>query len=151
MVLQTYIQDWAARLARLRQAAAEQPEGPAWLWAIRIRILKFMLSRYADAPTERARGTRAEVEREEAVPTPAARPSGAPPIVRITTEEGPSLHRPAPVPFAGVDAPPKLREAFSPVLEKLNAINTDLRVALGHDPTPDIAWQWWRDAYGVRR
>ena len=46
MVISTFGQYWAQRLAQLKRAVAERPEGPTWFWAMRIGILEFLISRY---------------------------------------------------------------------------------------------------------
>jgi hypothetical protein len=61
--------EWALRRVQLRRLASEDVAGPGWIYAIRVRILSFLLARYGETPVERPRPS----ERRRARPEPPPR------------------------------------------------------------------------------
>ena len=110
-----------------------QPQGPVWLWKIRIRILNYLVSRYGDQ-----RAPQAE---------PAGDDAGT-----DTAGGGDTLAGPGPLSLlwnAGVTHPPRPLSAIRPVLEDLQTLNDQRYEAMS--PTPEVAWTWWRSQWCVSR
>ena len=50
MKLGRFMAEWRARLLHWQARAADPDSGQVWLASIRVRILQFLISRYADQP-----------------------------------------------------------------------------------------------------
>jgi hypothetical protein len=135
MVLRLPIHEWAARLAELRRREQEVREDRAWLLEIRIRILRYLLSRYGEGETnaEAPGPTRRALAAPRTAPDPYAHEWDGEPAGRATV-----------YPFRGVEYPPRPREEIAPILGDLARRNLVSRIARGADPGPDEAWSWWR-------
>lgn len=110
MVIHGIFEEWNARLLALRALIETEPAGPVWLWRIQIRILEYLVARYAGrgllvAPrTAPARSTRPLAW--PAVPHPPRDIGSLAPLlldlVQINDERR-----------AGEPAPPDLEEAWN--------------------------------------
>ena len=127
MVVPGLARDWSIRLDHLVRVAQSDPPGSAWLCRIRIRVLRFMISRYgASAPATEAGG-----------------------FPDAGIDELPERHPRPPadvlsvMPPIGVAHPPKLRSEIAPVLKDLREINDQRRCVEGDCPEPDVIWEWW--------
>lgn len=132
MVIAEGTRDWSIRLAGLRSLIHTEPQGPVWLWMIRIRILNYLVSRYGDQPA------------------PQAEPAGDDEDTD-TAGGGDTLPDPglvAILPDAGITHPPRPLSSIRPVLEDLRTLN-DQRYEVIRPP-PEVAWMWWRSTWCLR-
>ncbi len=98
--------EWRLRLRWLRELPSEEPGGSGWLISIRIRILNFLVARYAE---------------------PGAQPdevggAGAAPPTRRAGEPLGKWRKVFPTPDP-VDAPPKDRSQIGPLLAEVHRVN----------------------------
>jgi hypothetical protein len=81
-MLARLVHEWRQRLTRLRRAASDPDQPAPWLCAIRVRILTFLIGRYA-----------ARVPHEGPAPPPPSRPGPRPiwppPFDAIIRADGP--------------------------------------------------------------
>jgi hypothetical protein len=127
--------EWSSRLAHLTGLVEAGARGPAWLWRIRIRILRYLLARYGE-PGEAA-APELEAGRRDAGDTAFPGPAEPPPPVVIGTLRPP----------VGVEHPPKPGAVITPILKDIHDVNVDLRIARWQDPPPDQVWTWWRSQW----
>ena len=134
---------WSARLEKLQAIREQHPEGPTWLWNMRIRILTFLVSRYA---TRAADELRHEAAQPESVDVDAAndfdptdQSEWSLPIVRYFRSPNLGEH------------PPRTRETLSAVLDKISDENDSSRSLTGRRPPLDSVWTWWRETYAASR
>ncbi len=132
MVIAERTRDWFFRLADLRSLIRTQPQGPVWLWMIRIRILNYLVSRYGDQPAPQAEPAAGDAEPYAA--------SG-----------GDTLPGPGSLSLlwnAGIAHPPRPLSAIRPVLEDLRTLNDQRYEVMS--PSPEVAWMWWRSTWCLR-
>ncbi len=132
MVIAEGTRDWSIRLAGLRSLIRAQPQGPVWLWMIRIRILNYLVSRYGDQPVPQAEPAAGDAETDAA--------SG-----------GDTLPGPGPLSLlwnAGITHPPRPLSSLRPTLEDLQTINDERREVMS--PPPEVTWTWWRSTWCLR-
>ena len=153
MVLQTINETLSLRLARLRRHVSAHPDGPTWLWEMRIRILEYLVSRYEREPSA-ARSRRDVNDARER-----DRIADALGFAMLDTVEEDLSERTlamsarlSSVAMGIVDAerPLRARVDFSPKLESLSERNEESRFASGINPPVDAVWEWWRDTCCVR-
>jgi hypothetical protein len=137
MVIPTLGGGWAARLERLRRLAVDQPDGPTWLWAIRIRILEFLVDRYSDPGLS-------ALEDSAATPPLKSAPEHGKHIRPVFAEdEAPVRWARSAMPVRA-EHPPKAKDIIAPLLEQIERVNDEHRNL--HRPAPpcDAVWEWWR-------
>lgn len=131
MVINTQLEEWCSRLFELHRLTQQEPEGSTWLLRIRIKILTYLVRRYADEPIAK---TPAADERTLRAGTLASRP----PVTM--------LDRPPPE----VQHPPRSAQIVRPVLEEIHTLNDERRVSEGFYPEPAVLWEWWRQTQCAR-
>jgi hypothetical protein len=145
MVISTFNENWNQRLARLQRQIAEQPDGPVWLWSIRVRILQFIAARHGP-----------DVRLEES-PSDSNTSLG----LRAWTREidgaqdeaedmvGPALpwHLNSAAVFSTAAIPPRCSSAMNPALANLQHINDSNRMRIDRGAQMQDVWLWWRDQW----
>ncbi len=128
--------DWQLRLAGLKRLVADDPQGPIWLWQIRIRILTYLVSRYAETPST-ALGRKRETAESQACTESVEMLPPVPPTTLL--------------PPVGVEHPPKPAAVIAKVLVEIHELHQQRRIDQWINPAPDVVWQWWRSAWCLRR
>ncbi len=132
MVIAEGSRDWSIRLAGLRALIHTEPQGPVWLWKIRIRILGYLVSRYGDQPAPPADPVSGEAETDAA-------------------GGGDTLPGPGPLSLlwnAGITHPPRPLSEIRLVVEDLRTLNDERREV--ESPPPEVTWMWWRSTWCLR-
>jgi hypothetical protein len=142
MVISTFKEGWEERLARLRRCIAERPDGPVWLWTIRIRILEFVSARHQKEVEPPAAGLR-----DLSVPGAVGTLDEADRSVEDTL--GPAMPWHA-APLAISAFPPRMRHMINPVLERLQNVNDANRTRLDRGAPLQDVWLWWREEWCCR-
>ena len=139
MVISGFSEGLEQRIAHLRRCLVEQPDGPVWLWTIRLRILEFIAARY---PRDQSIETSARrVEFRQLADNQAQELSD--------DTLGPALPwHAAPLPVS--EHPPKTRGLLNPALERLQRVNDANRIRLDRQALPQDVWLWWREAWCCR-
>ncbi len=130
MVINTRLGEWCSRLFELHRLTQQEPESSTWLWRIRIKILTYLVARYADEPVAK---TPAADERTRLADTVPSRP--------LTM-----LDRPLPE----EQHPPRSALIVRPVLDEIHTLNDERRIAEGFYPEPAVLWEWWRQTQCAR-
>ena len=126
MVINTRLQEWYSRLFELHRLTQQEPEGSTWLWRIRIKILKYLVTRYAD-----------ESIADESIPQ----------TDTVSSTSTTLLDRPLPE----EQHPPQSCQVVRPVLDELQVLNNQRRNDEGFYPEPAILWEWWRETQCTRK
>ncbi len=124
MVITTRIQDWFLRRAELLRLIDEDPGESVWLCHIRIKILNYLLSRYADLP-EVNDSTISDKKSEQPAQYDAQIDSGQQ--------------------FADLEHPPKCSMLMKPMLSEIHSVNVHVQSLQGLCPDSEVVWQWWRE------
>ena len=130
MVISTRLGEWRSRLLELHRLTQQEPEGPTWLWRIRIKILTYLVARYADESAAKTPRAKAAARRIASTPTDSVR----------------DLDRPLPE----TENPPRSRQVVRPVLDELQVLNNERRNDEGFYPEPAVLWEWWRKTWCIR-
>ena len=130
MVINTQLEEWCSRLFELHRLTQQEPQGPTWLWRIRIKILKYLVTRYADEPIAKTPFADERTRRADTV--------SSPPLTM--------LNRPLPE----VRHPPRSAQIVRPVLDEIHTLNDERRVSEGFYPEPAVLWEWWRQTQCAR-
>lgn len=130
MVINTRLGEWCSRLFELRRLTQQEPEGPKWLWRIRIKILNFLVARYSDEPIAKTPIADEGTRRRDTV--------SSPPLT--------ILDRPLPE----EQHPPRSAQIVRPVLDEIHTLNDERRNAEGFYPEPAVLWEWWRQTQCAR-
>lgn len=153
MVISTFHEDWQERLARLKRCVADQPDGPVWLWTIRIRTLEFIASRHGESERHGKPPAVSTAPRAEEV----WKRGGA---IAADAMDSPSDDTLGPAllwhlfPIVGsptTECPPRSRDAMNPVLASLQQINDANRMRLDRSAPLQDVWLWWREEWCCRR
>ncbi len=131
MVINTRLQEWCSRLIELHRLTEQEPQGPTWLWRIRIKILKYLVTRYADESIAKTPAADEQTRRTESV------------FSASTT----LLDRPLPE----EQHPPQSCQVVRPVLDELQVLNNQRRNDEGFYPEPAVFWEWWRETQCTRK
>ncbi len=131
MVINTRLQEWCSRLLELHRLTQQEPEGPTWLWRIRIKILKYLVTRYADE----------SIAKTPAVDEPTRRTDS------VSSAATTLLDRPLPE----EQHPPQSGYVVRPVLDELQILNNQRRNDEGFYPEPAVFWEWWRETQCTRK
>ena len=131
MVISTRLEEWCSRLFELHRLTQQEPEGPTWLWRIRIKILTYLVARYADESVAKTPRAKAAARRIASTPTDMVR----------------DLDRPLPNPRK----PPRSPQVIRPVLDELQVLNDERRNDEGFYPEPAVLWEWWRETWCTRQ
>lgn len=124
MVITTRIQDWCQRRTELLRMITEEPGESAWLCHIRIKILDYLLSRYANMPEANAPAICSKVAKQQ----------------EQCDEQTYTGQQ-----FADLEHPPKQSIVMKPMLSEIHAVNENVKELLGLCPDYEVAWQWWRE------
>ena len=130
MVINTRVGEWCSRLFELNRLTQQEPQGSTWLWRIRIKILKFLVTRYADEPIAKTPAAEERTRRADTVPS-------RPPLM---------LDRPLPE----VRHRPRSAPIIRPVLDEIHTLNDERRIAEGFYAEPAVLWEWWRQTQCAR-
>jgi hypothetical protein len=145
MVISTFNENWDQRQARLRRQITEQPDGPVWLWSIRVRILEFIAARHDP-------GVRRDETNSRSITLPDSRSS----IAGTNAEHddaddmvGPALpwHLNSAGVFSTAAVPPRQSSAMNPALANLQHINDFNRMRIDRGAQLQDVWLWWRDEW----
>ncbi len=130
MVTTTRFHRWCVRLVDLRRDLDRGDDrGEAWLVRIRLKIIGYLITRYADSPIAKEPvDASMDAEPQEIAASGSYRPVSAA-----------SLE-------LGCDNPPKSMDDLRPILDDLHETNDDRREREGVYRRLDRAWLWWRDA-----
>ena len=131
MVISTRLGEWYTRLSELHRLTQQEPEGPTWLWRIRIKILTYLVARYADEPLAKTPRVKAAARRIASTPADSVR----------------DLDRPLPE----TPKPPRSRQVIRPVLDDLQVLNDERRNDEDFYPDPAVLWEWWRETWCTRQ
>ena len=131
MVINTRLQEWCSRLFELHRLTQQEPEGPAWLWRIRIKILTYLVTRYTDESIAKTLVADEQTRRTESVSS-----------ASTTLLDGPLPEAPHP-PLSG--------QVVRPVLDELQILNNQRRNDEGFYPEPEVFWDWWRETQCPRK
>ena len=131
MVINTRLGEWCSRLFELHRLTQQELEGPIWLWRIRIKILKYLVTRYPDEPIAKTPADDTQTRRADSV-------SSAPATL---------LDRPLPE----APRPPQSCQVVRPVLDELQVRNNQRRNDEGFYPDPEVIWEWWRETWCMRK
>ena len=131
MVINARVGEWCSRLFELHRLTQQEPDGPKWLWRIRIKILNFLVARYSDEPIAKTPAADEPKRRADTVASP-------PPLTM--------LDRPLPE----VQYPPRRAQIVRPVLDEIHTLNDKRRVSEGFYPEPAVLWEWWRQTQCAR-
>ncbi len=131
MVINTRLGEWCSRLFELHRLTQQEPQGSTWLWRIRIKILEYLVARYADEPIAKTLAGDEGTRRADTVASP-------PPLTM--------LDRPLPE----VQYPPRSAQIVRPVLDEIHMLNDERRVSEGFYPEPAVLWEWWRQTQCAR-
>ncbi len=130
MVVNTRLGDWCSRLFELHHLTQQEPEGPTWLWRIRIKILKYLVTRYADEPIAKTPIGDERTCRADSVSSPPPTMLDRPPLE--------------------VQHPPRSAPIVRPVLDEIHTLNDERRIAEGSCPEPAVLREWWRQTQYAR-
>lgn len=129
MVTTTRFHRWCVRLVNLRRDLDRSDNrGEAWLFRIRLKIIGYLITRYADTAIAN-QPVDASVDAE---PQQVAASGSAPPASAASLN-------------LDCDNPPKMREDLRPILDDLHETNDDRRELEGVYRRLDHAWMWWRE------
>ena len=130
MVINTRLEDWCSRLFELDRLTRQKPEGPTWLWRIRIKILEYLVTRYAGEPIAKTLTGDERTRRAETASSPSPTMLDRPPLE--------------------VQHPPRSAPIVRPVLDEIHTLNNERRIAEGSCPEPAVLWEWWRQTQYAR-
>ena len=123
MVITTRFQEWCLRRAELLRLIAEESYETVWLCHIRIKILDYLLSRYANMPEAQA---------------PATNENKAKTYERCDGLDYSGRH------IADSQHPPKSSGVMKPMLSDIHDVNELVKEKQGLCPNYEVAYQWWR-------
>lgn len=124
MVITTRFHEWCLRRAELLRMIGEEPAESAWLCHIRIKILDYLLSRYANMPEANAPAICSKEAKQQ----------------EQCDEQTYSGQQ-----FADLQHPPKCSSVMKPMLCEIHATNEHVKELLGLCPDYEVAWLWWRE------
>lgn len=133
MVTTTRFHRWCVRLVNLRRDL-DRGDDEAWLVRIRLKIVGYLITRYADSPIAKEPvDASVDAEPQQIAAGGAARFDAA----ALLDEK--------------CESPPKSTDDLRPLLDDLHETNDDRREREGVYRRPDHAWLWWRDAVTQRK
>lgn len=124
MVITTRIQEWCLRRAELLRMVRDEHGESAWLCHIRIKILDYLLSRYANVS-------------ELNTPEICGEETEQPEHHDEQAYTGPQL--------ADLQHPPKSSTLMKPMLCDIHEVNEHVQTLQGLCPDYEAAWQWWQE------
>ena len=135
MVINPVRHGWSLRLENLGRLIEQDPDGPVWLWRMRVRILRYLISRYTEPPGVRPTGSSLDV----------------PSVFDEAIEALPAMPPTTVLPMVAVPYPPRAAAAMMGLLHDVRTINEARRGDGLAERDPELIWAWWRETWCVRQ
>jgi hypothetical protein len=134
---------WASRVEKLQSLREQHPDGPVWLWNIRIRILSFLISRYShsapDTTQEKSHDEGREILRHDPIGCDEHSEWTLPIVFNARGSN------------VGIERAPRDAACFSSVLGNITDENDSIRLLTWRRPPVEAVWNWWRDTYAAKQ